>query len=304
MNNTGDGQVKVYNPWNIRNKEIQLNDIHKILRKFGWKGRVRSIALFQQATTHKSYIDHPEVMKEQMQNGDNIVVADKPEGCLPLRVADNEELEFLGDSILGSVVATYISLRYPGQGEGFLTRLRTRIVNNKMLGILSKKIGLDSWAIMSRHVEDICNGRKNLRILGSLLEAWIGALYKQEDEPGRGFQVCYDWIVSIMERHVDFVVLITEDTNFKDQLLRYFQSNYHQPPRYAEVEVVGPPHDRIFTMGVLSPDDKIIATSTSRNKKVAEQEASKIALAILQATSTPAPTAEESLFDDAITEEI
>jgi ribonuclease-3 len=276
-----DEKVKVYNPWNVKNKEIQLNDIHHILRKFGWKGRVRSIALFQQATTHKSYIDRPDVNTEQAENGDTIIIAEKPDNCLPLRKADNEELEFLGDSILGAVIATYITIRYPGHGEGFLTRLRTRIVNNKMLGILSKHVGLQQWAVLSRHVEDMCNGRNNLRILGSLLEAWIGALYKQEEDVGRGFQVCYDWIVNVIERHVDFVQLITEDTNFKDQLLRYFQSAYHQPPRYAEVNIVGPPHARIFTMGVLSPDGKIIATATSRNKKIAEQEASRIALECL-----------------------
>ena len=53
------------------------------------------------------------------------------------------------------------------------------------------------------------------------------------------------------------------------------------PPRYKEIEVVGPPHDRIFTMGVLDPSDKIIATATARNKKVAEQEASRVALELL-----------------------
>jgi ribonuclease-3 len=279
---TATAGPKVFNPWNPRNKEIQLPDIHRILRKFGWKGRVRSIALFQQATAHKSYIDRPDVWVDHSENDEPMIIAERPEGCLPLRPADNEELEFLGDSILGAVVATYISMRYPGQGEGFLTRLRTRIVNNKMLGVLSKHVGLDTWAILSRHVEDVCNGRKNLRILGSLLEAWIGAMYTQEEETGRGFQACYDWIVNLMERHIDFVQLITEDTNFKDQLLRYYQATYHEPPRYAAVEIVGPIHDRTFTMGVLSPTGEIIAKATSRNKKVAEQEASRIALEILQ----------------------
>jgi ribonuclease-3 len=141
-----------------------------------------------------------------------------------------------------------------------------------------KEIGLGHWAVLSRHVEDVCDGRGNLRILGSLLEAWIGALYKQEDQVGRGYQVCYEWLIALIERHVDFVQLITEDTNYKDQLLRHFQATYHQPPRYKEVEVVGPPHDRTFTMGVLDPEGKVIATSTARNKKVAEQEASRLAL--------------------------
>ena len=68
----------------------------------------------------------------------------------------------------------------------------------------------------------------------------------------------------------------------QNQLLRHFQSRWHQPPRYKEVEVVGPPHDRIFTMGVLDINGGIVATYTARNKKVAEQEASRLALEILE----------------------
>ena len=76
---------------------------------------------------------------------------------------------------------------------------------------------------------------------------------------------------------------LIEDTNYKDQLLRLFQAKYHVTPRYREVEVDGPPHDRIFTMGVVDPSDKIIARATARNKKVAEQEASRLALEVLTA---------------------
>jgi ribonuclease-3 len=166
-------------------------------------------------------------------------------------------------------------------------------VNNKMLGILAKEAGLGYWAVLSRHVEDVCDGRTNLRLLGSLLEAWIGALYKQEDQVGRGYQVCFDWIVALIERHVDFVQLITEDTNYKDQLLRYFQAAYHQPPRYKEVAVEGPLHNRIFTMGVLAPDGSVVQSSTARNKKVAEQEASRLALVKLGVISSSAPQREE-----------
>jgi ribonuclease-3 len=267
---------RIFNPWNARNKEIELNDIHRILRKYGWRGRVRSVALFQKACTHTSYVDRPDLWAEQ--SDVPMIMAERPPNCLPLRKSDNEELEFVGDSVLGCIVANYLAQRYPGEGEGFLTRLRTRIVNNKMLGKLATAVGLNQWAILSRHVEEICNGRQNLRILGSLLEAWIGAMYSQEENPGHGFQVCYEWIVNLMERHVDFVQFIIEDTNYKDQLLRFFQAEYHQPPRYKEVAVVGPPHDRIFTIGVLDADDNVIATSTARNKKVAEQEASRLAL--------------------------
>jgi ribonuclease-3 len=214
-----------------------------------------------------------------------MTMAPRPEDCLPLRRCDNEELEYLGDRVLGLITASYVSKRYPGQGEGFLTRILSRIVNNKQLGILAKDVGMSRWIILSRHMEDVCDGRNNLRIMGSMFEAWFGALYLQEEEAGRGLQQCHDLLVRILEEHIDFVQIIIEDTNYKDQLLRKFQTLYHIPPRYKEMEVVGPPHDRMFTMGVLDPMDRVVAVSTARNKKVAEQEASRLALEILEASA-------------------
>jgi ribonuclease-3 len=274
--------TKIFNPWNARNRELSPSDAIPILRVYGWKGRFHNFKLFAQACCHKSYVNRPELWQEQADGGDEVtILAEKPEGCLPLRENDNEELEFLGDRVLGLVVATYLSKRYPGEGEGFLTRILSRIVNNKQLGKLAKRIGFGPWIILSRHMEDVCDGRNNLRIMGSLFEAWIGAMYLQEEDVGRGLSYCNEFIINIIERHIDFVQLITEDTNYKDQLLRLFQARFHTPPRYKEVAVEGPPHDRVFTMGVLDPADNVIATATARNKKVAEQEASRIALELL-----------------------
>jgi ribonuclease-3 len=147
---------------------------------------------------------------------------------------------------------------------------------------MAKKMGLGQWMIISRHVEEVCNGRNNLRMLGSMLEAWMGALYFHEGKGGKGFEICQKWFIQIVERYIDFTELITDDNNFKDQLLRYFQGHWHQPPKYKEVEVVGPPHDRIFTMGVLDIHGNVLAKYTARNKKVAEQEASRLALEFLE----------------------
>lgn len=278
--------VKVFSPWNSKNRELTPSDAIPILKKYGWKGRINNFKIFAQSCVHKSYVNRPELWQEP---GEVTVLAERPEGCLPLREDDNEELEFLGDRVLGLCVATYLSKRYPGEGEGFLTRVLSRIVNNKQLGKLAKKMGLAPWIILSRHMEDVCDGRNNLRILGSLFEAWIGALYHQEAELGRGFQACNDFLIQVIEKHIDFVQIITEDTNYKDQLLRHFQATYHVPPRYKEVAVEGPPHDRVFTMGVLGPDDKVLVTSTARNKKVAEQEASRLALELLQSKNEIIP---------------
>jgi len=277
---------KLFYPWNPKNREITPSDVIPILKRYGWKGRIQKFDLFSQACCHKSYVDRPELWREQEEHGDEMTMAPRPEDCLPLRRCDNEELEYLGDRVLGLITASYVSKRYPGQGEGFLTRILSRIVNNKQLGILAKDVGMSRWIILSRHMEDVCDGRNNLRIMGSMFEAWFGALYLQEEEAGRGLQQCHDLLVRILEEHIDFVQIIIEDTNYKDQLLRKFQTLYHIPPRYKEIEVVGPPHDRMFTMGVLDPMDRVVAISTARNKKVAEQEASRLALEILEAAAT------------------
>jgi ribonuclease-3 len=276
---------KLFYPWNPKNREITPSDVIPILKRYGWKGRIQKFDLFSQACCHKSYVDRPELWKEQEEHGDEMTMAPRPEDCLPLRRCDNEELEYLGDRVLGLITASYVSKRYPGQGEGFLTRILSRIVNNKQLGILAKEVGMSRWIILSRHMEEVCDGRNNLRIMGSMFEAWFGALYLQEEEAGRGLQQCHDLLVRILEEHIDFVQLIIEDTNYTDQLLRKFQTLYHIPPRYKEIEVVGPPHDRMFTMGVLDPMDRVVAVSTARNKKVAEQEASRLALEILEASA-------------------
>jgi len=289
-------ETKVFNPWNPRNKIIDDVTIRAILTKYGIKEEPPLPHLFKQACVHKSYVDRTEQWNASSASSANVegegeeeqILAERPPNCLPLQEADNEECEFAGDSILGCVVALYLYERYAGKGEGFLTRLRTRIVNNKMLGTLAKKMGFEPWIIVSRHVEEVCaGGRSNLRLLGSMFEAWVHALYKNFEHgqsPGTGFTVVQKFLINVMQKHVNFVELITDDNNFKDQLLRFFQSKYHQPPRYKEVEVVGPPHDRTFTMGVIDPHDdgKIIAKATARNKKVAEQEASRLALVELE----------------------
>jgi ribonuclease III len=277
---------KVFNPWNPRNKKISKEQIQKINKDLGLTNfRVLNLTTFQNVCVHKSYVDRPDLWAEQSESGEPMIMAERPPNCLPLQEADNEEFEFIGDSLLGCIVALYLRERYEGQGEGFFTRLRTRIVNNKMLGQLALKIGFAPWLIISRHVEEVCDGRRNLRILGSMLEAWIGALYLHEGGDGKAFMSVKTFLITLLEKHVDFASLIAEDTNFKDQLLRWFQSQYHQPPRYKEVEVQGPPHDRVFTMGVLDLSGNIVATSTARNKKVAEQEASRLALLVLQGGS-------------------
>ena len=282
---TDASSQKIFNPWNLKNKDITTQDVESIMHRYGSPDfKVKELRWFAQACVHKSYVDRPEAWAEQGQASGQgqgqMLMTERPDGCLPLKQKDNEELEFAGDSVLSAIVGKYLKMRYPGQGEGFLTSLRTQIVNNNTLGELAKKIGFSPFLILSRHVEEVCEGRNNLRILGSMLEAWIDAIMEHEGNEGVAYDMSRRFFISIIEKHINFSKLIAEDNNFKDQLLRYFQAKFHQPPRYKEVKVEGPPHDRTFTMGVLDPNGKVVATSTARNKKVAEQEASRLALEV------------------------
>jgi len=279
MLNTAMATPKICNPWNTKNKIIPAKEVYRILREYGVTQRLDDLSLFRQACVHTSYVDKSEQWAKQEEP---MVLAELPENCQPLQADDNEELEYAGDGILSGVVATYLKERFSGQGEGFMTNLRTEIVNNDRLGELAKKIGMGPWLMISRHVEEVCDGRKNLRLLGSMFEAWLGALYYSFGKGGRGFSAVQTFVINVLEKHIYFVELITKNTNYKDQLLRFFQAEYHQPPRYKVLKEEGPSHDRVFTMGVIDIHGATIASSAARNKKEAEQEASRLALEVLQ----------------------
>ena len=201
-----DGEIVKVNPFNMNNKLITENEVINLLNRFGVEDEIDNLSIYQQSFIHKSYIK-----KENVNNqGDEVELAERPHNCLELQDASNERLEYLGDSILGATVASYLFERYPDQEEGFMTRLRTKIVNGEMLGSLALKMGLSDHMVISRHVEDRCNGRTNLRILEDVFESFIGALYldfnekdvehsKMDFYSGLGFQVCQVFIISIIE---------------------------------------------------------------------------------------------------------
>jgi ribonuclease III len=281
-----DGEIVKVNPFNMNNKLITEDEVINLLNRFGVEDEIDNIAIYRQSFIHKSYIKKENNINNQ---GEEVELAERPSGCLELQDASNERLEYLGDSILGATIASYLFERYPDQEEGFMTRLRTKIVNGEMLGSLALKMGLADHMVISRHVEDRCNGRTNLRILEDVFESFIGALYldfnekdvcheKMEFYSGLGFQVCQVFIISVIEELIDFSDLILNDYNYKDQLLRYFQHNFQQTPKYRQISVDGPPHERFFTMAVLKNEDEIVSYGKEKSKKKAEQLASKNAL--------------------------
>ena len=147
------------NPYNQHNKLINQNDIVNIMETLNISNfKVNNILLYHTAFIHKSYC------KELYEDTDFKNV----DHSLDLQDKSYETMEFLGDSILGSIVSSYLYERFYkiyDQNEGFLTYLKNRIVCGESLAVLSKKIGLHKFIVISKHIEDSCDGRNNLNIL-------------------------------------------------------------------------------------------------------------------------------------------
>lgn len=257
----------IYNPYNPRNRMFTQKDIHAILHKHDCLYTVKNTSIFQNAMVHSSYVKRGEYTTPQ---GDTAQLAEKPTDCLELFPESYERLEHLGDSILGAATATYLSIRFPTQQEGFLTNLRKEIVCNNMLGELTKKIRLNDFYIISKHNEDACNGRYNVKKLGDILEAFIGALWIDCDY---NFQIVYSFVVSLIEKHIDIPGILTNDTNYKDQVQKFCQTKFHYTPTYIMLSSTNG-----YTMAAVDGRGKHLGTGTGTTKKQGEQLAAKDAL--------------------------
>lgn len=111
---------------------------------------------------------------------------------------NNERLEYLGDAVIGLIVADYLIKRYPDQDEGFLTEMRSRIVNGDRLNYLAICIGIDGLLWTSRPIREMSR-----RIMGDALEALVGAIFLS-----LGFAFVSKWFIKLIETHIDFAPLI------------------------------------------------------------------------------------------------
>jgi ribonuclease III len=286
-NNSGD-EITIINPYNFNNKLVTTDFLNSTLKEFGVDLEIKNLDLYQQSFTHKSYCE-----KNEDQIAEGCEMAEKPEGALPLMSGQNERLEFLGDSVISTIVAKYLFERFSDQNEGFMTRMRTKLVRAEALCERAKDLNFGEWILISRHVEDKCNGRTSLKILEDCFEAFMGAMFLDFNEviaddvmflnfnSGVGFQVCETFLINLIEEKVDFSELILKDTNYKDQLLRYFQQKEKYHPKYKEISVDGQGQDRIYTVGVLDSEGSVIVEGSGSSKKKAEQDASHRALIYL-----------------------
>jgi ribonuclease-3 len=280
-------EKKIFPVYNENNFYISKEIIHSILRNCNIHNEVNNIELWQQAFVHKSYCSMNDFKKNEKFYGsiDSINI-DENDHIMPLQKDSNEVLEWLGDGVIQSVVAIYLYKRYNKQREGFLTKIRSKLVKTETLSKLALHLNFDKYLIVSKHIEIICNGRKNARILEDCFEAFIGAMMtdfgsKNESE---GFTKCTQFIINLIEQKIDITELIINDDNFKDQLMRYYQKKYNGKfPKYEQKTIIQQINDngivnKKFHMFVRDNDNNIIGDGIARSKKEAEQKAAKAAL--------------------------
>ena len=249
INNDGDimsddGEL-VFDPYNSENRQITLNDVQSILRSYGINAKVNNIELYKRAFVHKSYTKRPTLENEEA----NVTIVSKPHDCLPLKTKSNERLEFLGDGVLELITKYYLYRRFPKADEGFMTEKKIALVKNEHIGRLAYEMRIHKWLIMSRHAEEK-KTRTNLKKLGCLFEAFIGALFldfnkiEVKDEhgwfdnvfvTGPGFQMAQIFVENIFEKHVDFVKLVETDDNYKNILQVKIQKEFKTTPEYIEI---------------------------------------------------------------------
>ncbi len=187
----------------------------------------------------------------------------------------NERLEFLGDAILGAIVAEYLFKKYPYQPEGFLTELRSRIVRRETMNNVALRMGLNKLVQYNQNDR----GLSRSHIFGNALEALIGAVYLDQ-----GFTKTRKFILNqIIRIYIDLDIMESTDTNYKNQLLSWAQRNGKQLV-FETISETNEGTRKLFTVGIVL-DGEVVATGTGYNKKDAGQVAAKSAISILGVNS-------------------
>ena len=179
---------------------------------------------------------------------------------------NNERLEFLGDAILGAVMAEYLYNKYPREDEGFLTMMRSKVVNRKALNELANQMEFDVF-LRQNGVEHISDS-----MLGNAFEAFIGAIYLD-----LGYRRTRKFVIrKILRNYVDVKQLENVNENYKSQLLEYCQRE-HKSLEYNLVRKFKQHTRDKFEVAVVINGEEV-STGEDFNKKSAEQIASKRAM--------------------------
>lgn len=207
------------------------------------------VSLLEQSLVHRSYLN------------------ENPDFHLP----SNERLEFLGDSLLGFVVAEKLYRESPGLSEGKMTRLRAAVVRGETLARVATSLGLGECLYLG-HGEEGSGGRQRRSNLAGLLEAVLGAVLLD-----RGFPVAKDLVLKLFDAEIDSAIQGRVAADYKSRLQEVVQAQHQVTPIYRTTGEEGPDHAREFTVQVLV-GDYVVGAGHGKSKRKAEAEAAKQAL--------------------------
>jgi ribonuclease-3 len=194
----------------------------------------------------------------------------KPQGNE--RHQTNERLEFLGDSILGAVVAEFLYKKFPYKDEGFLTEIRSRIVNRESLNHIALRIGINTLV----KVDQASHSSRYKSINGNALEALVGAIYLDQS-----YKKTKRFILDkLIKPHFDLNELVNTTTNFKSKLIEWAQAQ-NKTVKFAIISQKQSGSTTEFTSEV-TLNGESIALGTGYSKKKAEQSAAEKSLLLLQ----------------------
>ncbi len=182
----------------------------------------------------------------------------------------NERLEFLGDSVIGTVVADYLFKKFPFKDEGFLTKMRSKMVSRNQHNNIAQKLGLSNFI-------EANNERKGIpsSINGDAYEALIGAIYLD-----KGFEFAQKFLLTrIINVHIDMEELVTKEVDFKSKFIEWSQKE-RKEFRFETVIDGNSSPDKLFTINLIM-NEKVIGTAQHFSKKRAEQLAAEVACASL-----------------------
>jgi ribonuclease-3 len=222
---------------------------------------VGDTSLFRRALTHRSYLRH---------------VPDRS-------LRSNERLEFLGDALLDFVVGEALYRRFPEKNEGYLSRLRSKLVSGRSLVRSAHRMGLGEHLLMSENaVRD--HGRDHPSVLEDAFEALVGAVYLD-----RGHEAARRFVHRHVLDPIDLPEVAAHDRDYKSRFQEYLQARSRPLPTYRVVRESGPSHDKTFSVEV-TVDGSSRGRGTAGSKKAAEQAAAREALEAARDESGDGPS--------------
>lgn len=268
-------------PYNVHNKILCKESIMRIFKSFSLNAEPKNLDIYQTSMVHKSYCTRK---NENFVDGN----VNCPDNCLPLQEESFERLEFLGDTVIATIIGNYLFDRFPErENEGFLTEIRTKFVNGVMLAQLCSLTKIPEYVIISKQIESN-EGRRNKKILEDVFEAFIGAMFKdfhiqsEMDSSINPLAICETWIINLIEENVDFTKLILSHTNYKYQFIKVFTTNHGYAPQFYEINNETTPTGKRFDVCIKDNMQAIIATGTGASKKLAENDAAFKCLSTMQ----------------------